>query len=560
MSRRRQEPRVTSWAHRAATLCCFLAVAAGAVTIPSAPASAYTTVVYSGRGPNVPRISVIGDSVGSGIRWTNSYAPLTRFNFTFDAESCRRTIAPSCGGREGYAPENVLQTMRRLDGRLGEVLVLMTGYNDAGIHFGAGVDAVMAEAARQGVPKVIWLTMRTAGVTYASPGFISTSSTFRDNNKILLQKAQQYRGALQVADWATFSASQPSWVGSDGVHLSVRGAPIAAQFIADMAGLVLDGVTITPPAATKEAPVTTSPLPGWLSTFAVGTDNNLWQTTYDGQAWRGYVNLGGPIGSAPAAVSRGPGLVDVFMRGDDYALWTNSYDGVSWSGWRSLGGVLRSPPAVTTRGGSIEVFAVGGDRALWTINFDGNGWGPWWSLGGRITGQPAAVSPDSETVTVVALGDDGALWTRTWHATWGAWTGLGGHLVSAPAVALPDPLTLTVVARGADNALWTRTWHGTWGGWASLGGQVVSAPAAASNRPGTIDVYAQGLDNALWTVRYDGGWRWSSLGGRLSGPPAATAFLPGATAVFTRGTDGALWGRTDSDWFHGWYGLGGRLR
>jgi hypothetical protein len=81
---------------------CCLAILVGGLVVPSSPAAAFTTVVYSGAGPNVPRISVIGDSVGSGIRWTRSYAPLARFNFTFDAESCRRTIVPSCRFVTGF--------------------------------------------------------------------------------------------------------------------------------------------------------------------------------------------------------------------------------------------------------------------------------------------------------------------------------------------------------------------------------------------------------------------------------------------------------------------------
>ena len=31
---------------------------------------------------------------------------------------------------------------------------------------------------------------------------------FRDNNRTLMQKAQQYGGALQIADWASYSAAQ----------------------------------------------------------------------------------------------------------------------------------------------------------------------------------------------------------------------------------------------------------------------------------------------------------------------------------------------------------------
>ena len=63
---------------RAVILAFCLALLVGGVVVPSSPTEAYTTAYYSGAGPGVPRVSVIGDSVGSGIRWTNSYAPLSR--------------------------------------------------------------------------------------------------------------------------------------------------------------------------------------------------------------------------------------------------------------------------------------------------------------------------------------------------------------------------------------------------------------------------------------------------------------------------------------------------
>ena len=122
----------------------------------------------------------------------------------------------------------------------------MTGYNDPPASFGAAVDAVMAEAAAQGIPEVIWLTMRVP-VTTSRPA--PRAPTFETNNRTLLQKAQQYGGALQIADWSTYSAGQPSWVIADGFHLSARGAAAAATYIADVAAQVLDGATITPPAA-----------------------------------------------------------------------------------------------------------------------------------------------------------------------------------------------------------------------------------------------------------------------------------------------------------------------
>jgi peptidoglycan hydrolase-like protein with peptidoglycan-binding domain len=210
------------------------------------PASAYTTIFYDGAG-DAPHIGLIGDSTLAATRWYGILGELTRYNFVLDAESCRRTTHTSCRGREGYAPENTLTVMRRLEGRWGRVLVLMTGYDDPGFDFGDAIDAVMREAIRQGIPRVMWLTFRTADVTYVGPTYNSDLHTFRDNNKLLLQKALRYGGRLQIANWAGYSARHPGWVASDGVHLTPAGTIAVTEFIADKVAAVLAGRTITPP-------------------------------------------------------------------------------------------------------------------------------------------------------------------------------------------------------------------------------------------------------------------------------------------------------------------------
>ena len=87
------------------------------------------TVTFDGAA-DAPHISLIGDSTLAGVRWYADYGALERFNFVFSAESCRRTIEQSCISREGYRSANVIAAMRALDGELGEVLVVMSGYND----------------------------------------------------------------------------------------------------------------------------------------------------------------------------------------------------------------------------------------------------------------------------------------------------------------------------------------------------------------------------------------------------------------------------------------------
>ena len=189
----------------------MLLAAAVAVVPPAGNAAAASTIYYNGAG-SAPQISVVGDSTIAALRWTGQFEPLKRFNYVYDAESCRRILYPSCRGREGYAPDTVVQTMRRLSGQLGSVFVIMGGYDDSNFGFSNGVDAVMAEASRQGIPTVLWLSLRASDVSYVGPGSISNSSTFRANNRTLYSKAIQYGPRLQIADWATLLGQPPGVV------------------------------------------------------------------------------------------------------------------------------------------------------------------------------------------------------------------------------------------------------------------------------------------------------------------------------------------------------------
>jgi peptidoglycan hydrolase-like protein with peptidoglycan-binding domain len=228
---------------RRAVVAIAVAVASVLAAVPgAATASTASTVGYDGAGPGAARIGLIGDSTLSSLRLTNAFAPLRRWNYTFDAESCRRTITASCRIAGGHAPENALAVMRRLSGQLGRVLVMMEGYNDPADRFGEAVDAVVAEARAQSVSSVVWLTLRTA----ATPKYGAY-------NDVLQQRDQQYRGYLVVADWATYSGNHPEWVNSGGIHVTSVGAPALAQFITDSVARLLAG-----------APVPAAPAAVWV--------------------------------------------------------------------------------------------------------------------------------------------------------------------------------------------------------------------------------------------------------------------------------------------------------
>ena len=193
-----------------------------------------------------PRIGLIGDSAFAGIRVFNGSS---RWRCSTSPTTPRCAVAPSWprarpSARRPATSLDTLRSARRPVGfgpRHGHRATTIGGHT-----FDEAVDAIMAEAARQGIPKVMWLTLRTAPVAFVPPDYESTSSTFRDQNLILLQMAAHYGGRLQIADWAGYTASRGSWFASDGIHFQPVGATGAAQYVASQARRVMNGENITP--------------------------------------------------------------------------------------------------------------------------------------------------------------------------------------------------------------------------------------------------------------------------------------------------------------------------
>lgn len=183
---------------------------------------------------DAPPVTLIGDSTMAGMAWTSVTGDDPRgiigsaYKLTFDAESCRRLVAPSCRGRFGYVPLSVLPLMSStLKGKLGEAVVIMAGYDDDSIT--TAVDKVMTEAELQGVIRVLWLTYRT-NTEYVLPGGTPAKTLYGSHNSELAAAAQRHP-SLQILDWDKYSANQPTWFAWDGVHLTLTGADALATFI-----------------------------------------------------------------------------------------------------------------------------------------------------------------------------------------------------------------------------------------------------------------------------------------------------------------------------------------
>jgi hypothetical protein len=287
---------------------------------------------------------------------------------------------------------------------------------------------------------------------------------------------------------------------------------------------------VRPPLITNTQLASAPAVASWqenrLDCFARGVDNHMWRKWWDGTAWSGWEDLGGPpaplvntmssarsarvigafgqaqLASAPAAVSWGANRIDTFGRGVDRHLWHKWWDGGTWSQWEDLGGNLASAPAVCSWGANRLDCFVQGPSKWW----DGNAWSGWEDLGGILTAAPTAVSWGANRIDCFARGTNSHMWHKWWDgAAWSDWEDLGGILTAAPAVASRQENTLDCFVRGTDSHIWRKSWDGSaWGDWEDLGGTTIDSPAAISwgadhtHPSNRIDLFVRGTDSHMW--------------------------------------------------------------
>lgn len=211
---------------RSALVLALVAAGVAAADIADAPTRADAAP------PGAARVSLIGDSTMMSMHiYPNDDEVIAQdYDVLLDAQSCRRLVVGSCRGRFGSTPRSLLPLIRTTyDGQLGQVLVVMAGYDD--FHDISGdIDAIMAEANSQGVSEVFWLTYRS-NVSYDLPGgAIAGAPVYRRHNADL-QAATIRWPNLRLLDWDSYSAAQPSWFSSDGIHLTPAGSVQLAAFI-----------------------------------------------------------------------------------------------------------------------------------------------------------------------------------------------------------------------------------------------------------------------------------------------------------------------------------------
>ena len=225
--------------------------------------------------------------------------------------------------------------------------------------------------------------------------------------------------------------------------------------------------------------------------FVRDVSGQLAESTVGSGKW---AKLGGPtnnqIVGQPAAYGSGTDRVDVFVRGTDNAVYQRTFEHGCWGRWIKLGGnVTDSPTVAFTSPTQWTVVARGTDGKVWQRGTTGG----WTSLGSPsdkpIYGRPSAVADANGTHIVVRAFDDSAwLWAQGT-----GWTGLGGVISTAPTL-LATSGRLYMFARASDYTLWQRNFaDGSWGGWFPRGEYASNAIV------GTLGV-AAGANGSAWVV------------------------------------------------------------
>lgn len=176
-----------------------------------------------------PTLTVLGDSVQASFFFVpQAKRYLERdFRVQADAEVCRRLMSPGCFGG---SPESVLDVARALGPKLGDVVVINSGYNDD--ITGYRPERVLRVLEANGVDAVVWVTLRRVQSRYL-PINRRILRTVRDSPE------RHPRMPVRLADWNTFSKGRP-WFASDRIHLNPTGAMALARLLRERATVALE--------------------------------------------------------------------------------------------------------------------------------------------------------------------------------------------------------------------------------------------------------------------------------------------------------------------------------
>jgi hypothetical protein len=169
--------------------------------------------------PVQPGVTIIGDSVATGMLWHNDAIAIMQNGLDVDWQVavCRRLEGVSCPF-EGAQVPTVIDLVHSLGSKIEPVVVVEMGYNDFEQTFASSVDDTIKALIAAGAKHILWLTLREVRHPYV------------DMNDMLRTADRRYP-QVTLVDWNMYSRSHPDWFQNDGEHLLDAGGLAMATLV-----------------------------------------------------------------------------------------------------------------------------------------------------------------------------------------------------------------------------------------------------------------------------------------------------------------------------------------
>jgi hypothetical protein len=181
--------------------------------------AAVLAATASGAAQPVPGVTIIGDSVMTGVLWHPEAVAVMQAGLAvhWEVAVCRTLAGESCPF-EGARPPTLLDVVHADGSSLGRTVVVEVGYNDPPATFATEVDESIRALLAAGVQHILWLDFREAQGQYA------------DMNGVLTTAKLRYP-QLTIVDWDGYAQRNYGWFQSDGIHLTAAGGLAMATLV-----------------------------------------------------------------------------------------------------------------------------------------------------------------------------------------------------------------------------------------------------------------------------------------------------------------------------------------
>jgi hypothetical protein len=169
--------------------------------------------------PVDPKVTIIGDSVMTGVLWHRDAVAVIQQGLRVDWQVavCRRLEGVSCPF-EGVQVPTVVELVQSLGPEIAPTVIVEMGYNDFEQTFAQSVEDTVRALLDAGVKRILWVNLREVRHPYV------------DMNGVLEAAAHRY-SQLTIVDWNRYSRSHPEWFQNDGEHLVAAGGVAMARFV-----------------------------------------------------------------------------------------------------------------------------------------------------------------------------------------------------------------------------------------------------------------------------------------------------------------------------------------